>query len=77
VGCDSVSCGGSGAVGVIHRTIKPAEPETPRQVKMMEVIEVRAIRGNGIDVPVRIVVQYWSKEGKLLAEKDEYMEEKK
>jgi hypothetical protein len=44
---------------------------------MMEVIEVRAIRGNGIDVPVRIVVQYWSKEGKLLAEKDEYMEEKK
>ena len=47
--------------------------ETPRVVELIEVIHVEAVRGQGTEEdPVRIVHQYWSKEGTLLAEKDEY-----
>ena len=47
--------------------------ETPRVVELVEVIHIEAARGQGTEEdPVRIVHQYWSKEGYLLAEKDEY-----
>lgn len=49
---------------------RSVEPETPRKVKLVEVIETVSIRGNGVDTPVREVTQYWSKEGKLLGEID-------
>lgn len=46
--------------------------QTPRGVKVVRVIEVRAIRGEGTEKdPVREVVQFWSFDGMLLAEKDE------
>ena len=44
---------------------------TPSSVKLITVIEVKAARGEGTDAdPVRIVNQYWSTEGDLLAEDD-------
>ncbi|MCK4727172.1 MAG: hypothetical protein KAT29_15270 [Anaerolineales bacterium] len=47
------------------------EPRTPDSVKLITVIEVKAIRGIGTDYdPGRIVVQLWSLDGKLLAEDD-------
>lgn len=47
--------------------------ETPRLVELVEVIHIEATRGRGIEKdPIRIVHQYWSKDGALLAEKDEY-----
>lgn len=55
---------------------KPAEPETPRSVKIVEVIQTVSIRGNGVDTPIREVTQYWSKEGALLAEDDPCKEER-
>lgn len=52
---------------------KDIEHETPRTVELIEVIHTTAIRGTGTNKsPVRIVHQYWSKSGELLAEKDEY-----
>jgi hypothetical protein len=48
---------------------------TPDSVKRIEVIEVRCGRGSGIDRdPFRIVIQYWSMDGALLAESDGYLE---
>lgn len=45
--------------------------KTPQLVELVEVIHVEATRGKGTkDDPVRIVHQYWSKEGNLLAEQD-------
>ncbi|TFJ76292.1 hypothetical protein [Carnobacterium maltaromaticum] len=45
--------------------------ETPRKVEIVEVIHVLAARGNGTEGnPVRVIDQYWSKSGVLLAEKD-------
>lgn len=45
--------------------------ETPRNVKVVRVIEVRSLRGGGSEEdPVREVVQYWSFDGVMLAEKD-------
>lgn len=45
--------------------------ETPRTVRRIEVIEVMAARGRGIEEdPVRVVTQYWSLDGKLLGEYD-------
>ena len=39
--------------------------------KLVEVIETEIVRGKGIDTdPCRAVVQYWSKDGELLAERD-------
>lgn len=52
------------------------EPVRPRGVdcaRVISVIETKAIRGLGVEEdPVRQVIQYWSMEGKLLAEKDEF-----
>lgn len=50
--------------------VKPIEPETTRRAKIIEVIETVSMRGNGVDTVHREVIQYWSKDGKLLAEKD-------
>jgi len=39
--------------------------------KVIEVIETKAMKGTGVQTdPVRIVTQYWSLDGKLLAECD-------
>lgn len=43
--------------------------------RVIEVIETRSCRGSGTqEDPYRIVVQYWSLEGELLAEKDDIRE---
>lgn len=48
------------------------EMKTPQLVEQVEVIHVEATRGNGTkENPVRVVHQYWSKEGQLLAESGE------
>lgn len=45
--------------------------KTPQLVQLVEVIHVEATRGKGTgEDPVRIVHQYWSKDGNLLAEND-------
>jgi hypothetical protein len=49
---------------------KRVEPETPRSVKVVEVIQTVSIRGNGVDTVLREVTQYWDKNGTLLAEND-------
>lgn len=47
--------------------------KTPQLVELVEVIHVEATCGKGTeDDPVRIVHQYWDKNGQLLAEKDKY-----
>lgn len=38
--------------------------------KIIELIYTQVERGNGKDIPVRIVEQYWTKDGILLFEKD-------
>lgn len=39
--------------------------------KKIEVIETRLLRrGNGKSTPIRIITQYWSLDGELLAEVD-------
>ena len=54
-----------------ERVSNMIEPRTPDSVKVIRVIEVKAIRGTGTDEnPGRIVVQLWSLDGKLLAEAD-------
>lgn len=41
------------------------------QARLIEVIETTLTRrGNGKDDPIRVVTQYWSKDGRLLAEND-------
>jgi putative protein kinase ArgK-like GTPase of G3E family len=50
--------------------VKPIEPETTRNAKIIEVIQTISVRGNGVDTVHREVIQYWTKEGKILAEKD-------
>lgn len=46
-------------------------PNTPRLVKMIEVVMVESLRGFGQQGdPVRVVTQYWSLDGELLAEND-------
>ena len=48
-----------------------AIPRTPDSVKLIQVIETKTLRGAGtIDDPGRIVTQYWSLAGKLLADDD-------
>jgi hypothetical protein len=45
--------------------------ETPREVSMVVVIRVVAARGYGTEAdPIRLVTQYWSEDGELLAESD-------
>ena len=49
--------------------------ETPASVEVVEVIFVSASRGDGTtESPVRSVYQYWSKDGRLLAELDTLFE---
>lgn len=46
-------------------------PKGTNSARVIEVIETKSCRGNGTqDDPIRIVTQYWSLEGKMLAEKD-------
>lgn len=51
---------------------EPKETARPRgtdSAKVIQVIETRALAGSGTpDDPCRIRVQYWSVEGKLLAD---------
>jgi len=48
-----------------------AKARTPDSVKIIEVVEVKAARGAGTDDDaVRIVTQWYSFDGKLLAEDD-------
>ena len=48
------------------------EKETPRIAEVIKVIHTVATRGVGTeDNPVRVVHQYWSLSGELLAEKDQ------
>lgn len=55
---------------------KDIELRTPSLVEMIEVIHTQAARGAGTkENPVRIVEQYWSKDGRLLAEYDSIGEE--
>lgn len=49
----------------------------PRSAKLVTAIEIVTQTGRGIaDDPVRTVTQYWSLKGRLLAERDEYRQEK-
>lgn len=46
-----------------------------REVKMMEVIHVVSFEGEGTEEnPARLINEYYSKEGALLATKDEWLE---
>ena len=50
--------------------------EAPRTVKLVKVVQVCFKRGSGTDAdPVRLVNQYWSIKGQLLAENDPGNEE--
>lgn len=41
------------------------------QVKLIQVIETTLTRrGNGTTTPIRVITQYWSAEGEILAEVD-------
>ena len=46
-----------------------------REVKMMEVIHVVSFEGEGTEEnPARLINEYYSKEGTLLATKDDWLE---
>ena len=46
-----------------------------RRARVIEVIEVKTARGKGTDKdPMRIIAEYWSKDGKLLAVNDSYLD---
>jgi hypothetical protein len=46
------------------------------KAKLIEVIETVSLKGEGVEGdPVRHVIQYWSKDGVLLAENDSWREE--
>ena len=48
---------------------------TSRSARLVEVIEVHAAKGDGTDKdPMRIITEYWSKDGKLLAVNDSYLD---
>lgn len=50
---------------------KPLRLQTPREVKVIEVIRVESVRGAGEEAdPIRPVYQYYSLDGNLLAEWD-------
>lgn len=49
--------------------------ETPTIVELIEVIHVQSKRGEGTDLnPVRVIDQFWDKQGNLLAERDPYID---
>ncbi len=55
-----------------NNTVRPNGTDS---AKVIQVIETRSSRGRGTENDLsRQVVQYWSMEGELLAEKDPYTE---
>ncbi|MCD5183876.1 hypothetical protein IV471_01020 [Enterococcus gallinarum] len=53
----------------------PKKSNHVRQVKMMEVIHVVSFEGEGTEGnPARLINEYYSKEGVLLATKDDWLE---
>lgn len=59
--------------------MRPMEPRTPQVVKEITVIYTETVIGTGIDEsdPCRIVKQYWSLEGELLATFDEWAQSRR
>lgn len=46
-----------------------------QSARLVEVIEVKTAKGEGTDKdPMRIITEYWSKDGKLLAVNDSYLD---
>ena len=57
--------------------VLPKKSNHVREVKMMEVIHVVSFEGEGTkENPARLINEYYSKEGALLATKDEWLERK-
>ena len=55
--------------------VLPKKSSHVREVKMMEVIHVGSFEGEGTEEnPARLINEYYSKEGALLATKDEWLE---
>lgn len=55
--------------------VLPKKSNNVREVKMMEVIHVVSFEGEGTEEnPARLINEYYSKEGTLLATKDEWLE---
>lgn len=53
----------------------PKKSNHVRQAEMMEVIHVVSFEGEGTEEnPARLINEYYSKEGTLLATKDEWLE---
>lgn len=56
---------------VRDKNIKSVRPKVVDSAKVIQVVETKALRGNGTEgAPFRYVIQYWSFDGCLLAEKD-------
>lgn len=54
----------------------PKKSNNVRQVEMMEVIHVISYEGEGTkENPARLIDEYYSKEGTLLAVKDQWLEQ--
>ena len=54
----------------------PKKSNHVREVKMMEVIHVVSFEGEGTkENPARLIDEYYSKEGNLLATKDQWLEQ--
>jgi hypothetical protein len=48
------------------------------EARVIQVIETSLMRrGDGKEIPIRIITQYWSLDGKLLAEVDPVIEARK
>ena len=47
---------------------RKTEMDTARVIEVIETTLTR--RGDGKETPIRIITQYWSKDGQLLAERD-------
>lgn len=55
--------------------VLPKKSNHVREVKMMEVIHVVSFEGEGTEEnPARLINEYYSKEGTLLATNDEWLE---
>ena len=56
---------------VRDKNTKSVRPRGVDSAKVIQVVETKALRGNGTEGdPFRYVIQYWSFDGYLLAEKD-------
>ena len=57
------------------KMVLPKKSSHVREVKMMEVIHVVSFEGEGTEEnPARLINEYYSKEGTLLATNDEWLE---